>query len=233
MRRLIAMLLLTSLIAAGCAGGSLTRLTGATPAEDLPLTRAEISENRLALTFDVTWGTRELAKIQSLLDEHGVKATFFIGGTFLALHSNAVKQLSAAGHEIGTLGEKIIDLSLLPEAEVASNLLASQSALAKMLGGPVRYFRPPQGQATPAVVRAARSADLVTVTHSLDSIDFRGERAEVIVPRVVKRARRGDIVRLSASDWSPETVKALPAILKGIREQGLEMVPLGQLVPQQ
>lgn len=232
-RKLAALLLVAGLITAGCGGGTLTRLAGAATADDRPLTRAEITENRLALTFDVTWGTNELAKIQSLLDGHGIKATFFIGGTFLSLHSKAVKQLSAQGHEIGTLGEKIIDLSLLPEAEVSSNLLASQSALAKMLGGPVRYFRPPQGEATPAVVRAARTADLVTVAHSLDSMDFRGERAEVIVNRVVKRASKGDIVRLSASDWSPETAKALPAILKGIRDQGLEMVPVGQLVPEQ
>ncbi|HYF80108.1 MAG TPA: hypothetical protein VD973_23600, partial [Symbiobacteriaceae bacterium] len=52
-----------------------------------------------------------------------------------------------------------------------------------------------------------------------------------IVDRVVKRARKGDIIRLSASDWSPETAKALPAIIKGLQDRGLQMVKISELVP--
>ncbi|HWI62471.1 MAG TPA: polysaccharide deacetylase family protein [Symbiobacteriaceae bacterium] len=225
---MLALFLLT--LTAGC---GTARLTMMTPAEDRPLTRAESPDNRLALTFDVTWEKRELGKILAILQTADVKATFFVGGTFLGLHGDVVRHMGEQGHEVGTLGQKIVNLSQLPETEVTSNLLASQSALSKMLGGPVRYFRPPQGDATPAIVAAARQANLTTVTHSLDSEDHLGLKASTITKRVVGRARKGDIVRLSASDWSPETARALPGIIQGLRERGFALVKVSELVPQQ
>ena len=119
---------------------------------DRPLTRADSPDDRVALTFDVTWQKQELAKILDILDQAGVKATFFVGGTFLQLYPDMVKEIARRGHEVGTLGQQIRDLSGMPENEIVSNLLGSQSALAKILGGPVRYFRPPSGKAPPEVL---------------------------------------------------------------------------------
>ncbi|MEW8978857.1 MAG: polysaccharide deacetylase family protein [Symbiobacterium sp.] len=196
-----------------------------------PLTRADSPDDRVALTFDVTWQKEELTKILNILDEAGVKATFFVGGTFLQLYPDMVKEIARRGHEVGTLGQQIRDLSGLPEHEIVANLLGSQSALAKTLGGPVRYFRPPTGQATPEVLTAARQARLVTVTYALDSHDHMGLTADQIVRRVVREARRGDIIRLTASDFAPETAKALPRILEGLERRGFRAVRLSDLVP--
>lgn len=210
--------------------GGRTLTTTANP--DQPLERVSGSDRRVALTFDVTWGNQELPKLVSALEAHGVKATFFVGGTFLNLHSNWVRRLAAAGHDVGTLGQKIVDLSQLSEQEITTNLMASQSALSKLLGDPVRYFRPPLGPATPEVVRAARSADLITVTYSLDSGDQQGLTAEQIARRVVRQARPGDIIRMTASDWSTQTAQALPEVISGLKERGFELVPLSALVQQ-
>ncbi len=196
-----------------------------------PLTRADSPDDRVALTFDVTWQKQELTKILDILDQHGVKATFFVGGTFLQLHPDMVKEIARRGHEVGTLGQQIRDLSGLPETEILSNLLGSQSALAKILGGPVRYFRPPNGKAPPEVLRAAQQARLVTVTYALDSQDHLGLTAEQIVRRVVRQAQRGDIIRLTASDFVTETAEALPGILEGLNRRGFKAVPIPDLVP--
>lgn len=210
--------------------GRALRPTVADPA-DLPLTRANAPDDRVALTFDVTWQKAELTKILALLDQHQVKATFFVGGTFLALHGDMVKEIARRGHEIGTLGQKIENLSALPEQEVISTLLGAQSTLSKVLGGPVRYFRPPQGPSTPALVRSARQARLITVTHSLDSEDYLERKADQIARRVVTGAKRGDIIHLTASDFSKETAVALPAIIQGLQKRSFRMVRLSDLVP--
>jgi peptidoglycan/xylan/chitin deacetylase (PgdA/CDA1 family) len=230
-RRLGFLSLLAVLVALTAWAGRSAMLAAVFGAETKPLTRADSPDDRVALTFDVTWGTEELSRILATLDAHGVKGTFFVGGTFLDLHGERVKQLAAGGHEIGTLGQKIVDLSSLTEQEVTTNLLASQSALSKVLGGPVRYFRPPQGPATPTVVAAARAANLITVTHSLDSLDHLNQPAARIASRVVNQARRGDIILLSASDWSRETNRALPEIIRGLKARGFKLVRLSELVP--
>jgi len=196
-----------------------------------PLTRADSPDDRVALTFDVTWQKTELTKILDELDAAGVKGTFFVGGTFLQLYPDMVKEIARRGHEVGTLGQQVRDLAGLPENEIVANLLGSQSALTKTLGGPVRYFRPPTGQAAPEVLHAARQARLVTVTYALDSQDHLGLTADQIVRRVVRGARRGDIIRLTASDFAPETAKALPRILEGLERRGFKAVRLSDLVP--
>ncbi|MFB5084445.1 polysaccharide deacetylase family protein [Symbiobacterium thermophilum] len=198
---------------------------------DRPLTRADSPDDRVALTFDVTWQKQELAKILDILDQAGVKATFFVGGTFLQLYPDMVKEIARRGHEVGTLGQQIRDLSGMPENEIVSNLLGSQSALAKILGGPVRYFRPPSGKAPPEVLRAAHQARLVTVTYALDGQDHLGLTADQIVRRVVRKAQRGDIIRLTASDFVTETAEALPRILEGLQRRGFKLVRISDLVP--
>jgi peptidoglycan/xylan/chitin deacetylase (PgdA/CDA1 family) len=226
---LVALLSLVTL--AYLRGPAVSQVT-ADPA-DLPLTRADSPDDRVALTFDVTWQRQELTRILDILDEADVKATFFVGGTFLHLHPNMVKEIARRGHEVGTLGQRMQDLSTLSENELVANLLGSQSALAKILGGPVRYFRPPYGPATPELVKAARQAKLVTVTYSLDSEDSLDRTADQIARRVVRGARRGDIIRLSASDWSKHTAEALPIIIEGLRERNMQMVRISDLVPVQ
>lgn len=230
-RRLGFLMLLAFLVGLTSAAGSASLRPAAADPADTPLTRAESPDDRLALTFDATWGKDELGRITEILAQHDVKATFFVGGTFLSLHGEQIKRLAAAGHEIGTLGQKIVDLSSLTEQEVTSNLLAAQSTLSRNLGGPARWFRPPQGPATPEVVRGARAAGLVTVTHSLDSEDDEGLRSEEITRRILRRARRGDVILLSASDWSKETAKALPAIIEGLKKRGFKLVTVSDLVP--
>lgn len=226
MRRLTAsLLLLGSLLLTGCAPG----FTTANTESDQPLTRAPVTAPKVALTFDVTWGEVELRKIIAVLHENGVRATFFVGGTFMNNQGALIRYLAAQGHEIGTLGQRIVNLAMLPEAEITENLLASQSVLNKTLGGKVRYFRPPQGPATPELVRAAKAAGLITVTHSLDSGDYETRSAPTIAARVTKEAKEGEIIHLTASDFSPETAKALPTILAGLKAKGLQVVTLSQL----
>lgn len=199
--------------------------------EDEALRRVAGVDDRIGLTFDVTWGREELDKIVQVLEQHQVKATFFVGGTFLQLHGDAVRMLTSRGHEVGTLGQRMTALDGLPEQEVTSNLLASQSALSRTLGSPVRFFRPPLGPSTPTIVRAARAAELTTVTFSVDSRDHLGASQSEILRRTIGPARGGEIIRLTASDWTPYTAAALPELLSSLKARGLKPVPLSALVP--
>jgi peptidoglycan/xylan/chitin deacetylase (PgdA/CDA1 family) len=230
-RRQLLLLLAACLLLVALTSGLPRALAGAfqTPAADKPLTRAPITAPKVALTFDLTWGEVELKKILDLLDQHGAKATFFVGGTILGSRADLIKLIAARGHEVGTLGLKIINLSGLPENEIRENLLAAQSVLGKTLGGPARYFRPPQGPATPELVKAARTAGLITVTHSIESGDYDERWPETTTKKVLEAVQKGDIIHLTASDFAPTTAKALPAILKGLKERKLEPVVLSQL----
>lgn len=196
-----------------------------------PISRVDTPENRLAITFDVTWGEAQLSKILQILQQEQVRATFFAGGSFLIEYPERIKAISAGGHEVGTLGQRIINLSALAEQEIRVNLLGAQAVMEKAVGTPVRYFRPPQGEATAVVVRAAKDAQLRTVTFSVDSGDTFGFNRDQVVRRVLRQTRKGDIVRFSASDFSPITAEALPPIIRGLKEKGFTLVPVSELLP--
>lgn len=199
---------------------------------DGPLTHGEADGDRVALTFDVTWGRAQLDQILATLEQNQVKATFFVGGTFLGLYPEAVRSLADGGHEVASLGQRMVDVSALPELEVTSNLLASQAALSRTLGAPVRFFRPPYGEATPAVVRAARAAGMTTATQSIDASERDGITAHRLARAALLHVRRGSIIRLSASDWAPETAKALPEILQGLKAKQMVVGPLRAMIPE-
>jgi len=204
------------------------RIFAARSQEEVPLKQITGVSDRIALTFDVTHGRGQIKELLTILEQEGVTATFFVGGTFLNLYPETVREVANQGHEVGTLGQLIVDLSALPEAEVTSNLLGSQSVLTKTIGGPVRFFRPPYGPATPSVIRAAQSAGMWTVTATNTGSMTPGSSA-ALVRDVRASAQGGSIIRLSASDWAPETAVALREILLIFKEKGLRPVPVGQL----
>jgi len=93
--------------------------------------------------------TRTLPRILSLLDEAGVRATFFVEGLNAELYPGALTEIAAEGHEVAYHGwqhEHWSDLS--PDAERAS-LERGVTALDALGLRPVG-FRPPGGRLTPA-----------------------------------------------------------------------------------
>jgi len=224
-RLVIVLLLVATVFSISAISG---RIFAAKVSEEVPIQQISGVSDRIALTFDVTHGRNNLEKILPVLDQEGVKATFFVGGTFLNLYPETVRSLAEHGHEIATLGQLILDLSALPEAEVTSNLLGSQSVLTKTVGGPVRYFRPPYGPASPAVIRAAKTAGMWTVTSTNGGSMAHGSTSALI--RDVRHSTQGgSIIRLSASDWAPETGAAVRDVLALFKEKGLRPVPLSQM----
>ena len=93
--------------------------------------------------------TRTLPRILSLLDEAGVRATFFVEGLNAELYPDALTEIAAEGHEVAYHGwqhERWSDLP--PDAERAS--LERGVAALDALGLRPVGFRPPGGRLTPA-----------------------------------------------------------------------------------
>ena len=69
-----------------------------------------------------------------------------------------------------------------------------------------------------------------TVVHwSIDSKDWKNPGVEAIVENV-KKAGKGDILLLHASDSAKQTAKALPLILQDVRQKGLKLVNVSEMI---
>jgi peptidoglycan/xylan/chitin deacetylase (PgdA/CDA1 family) len=104
---------------------------------------------------------RMLPRILGMLDELGLRATFFVEGLNAELYPKALLEIANSGHELGYHGwrhELWPNLSPSDEAR----LLAQGVHKMDELGVRPRGVRPPRGRQTPSSPRASGSASSAT-----------------------------------------------------------------------
>ena len=128
------------------------------------------------------------------------------------------------------------DLTGLTGAQIRSELTRAEAIIAPLAGRTTKpFFRPPYGAQNSSVLAAAGTAGWrYTVMWDVDTIDWRpisdgGPTADDIVAKVVSRAEGGSIVLMHLGGYN--TLAALPGVLHGITEMGLEPVRLDAWLP--
>lgn len=89
-------------------------------------------------------GPRVVSNTHALLDllaEAGVRATFFVLGRVAEIHTTLVREIAAAGHEIGTHGHSHEAIGAMPEAQFREELHRSVHTLRQQSGQPVYGHR--------------------------------------------------------------------------------------------
>lgn len=199
-------------------------------AGDAVLREVATDRRQVALTFDVMEGDRVVGEVLDTLARMRARATFFVTGAWARDHGGLVGRMARDGHQVETLGWRGAPLAGRPEREVLQELRESRAAVERQTGRPVRFLRPPAGGHDAGVLAAARQEGLRVVLWSLDSHDWTNPGVDYIVDRVTGRARPGSVVLLTASDFAPQTPRAVPGILEGLAREGLRPVTLDALL---
>lgn len=194
----------------------------------VPIYKVETDTNRIAFSFDATWGTERTDELLEILDRRGVKTTFFLAGNWVANHPDYVRKIASLGHEIGNHSHAHAHMNRLSPAEIRADLKANHDALTELTGVEPDLFRPPFGEYSNKLIEAANSLGYHTIQWSIDSLDWKDLSAQAMVDRVLARAGPGEIVLFhNAGRHTPEAVDRLLSILA---ERGLEVVPVGELI---
>lgn len=181
-----------------------------------------------ALTFDDAPHPLFTPLLLDLLRRLGLKATFFVIGRNAEAYPYFVRDLVAAGHEVGNHTYHHVRLPGLPEAEVRQELLRGNQVLEGITGEAPRYFRPPGGRYDRTVLRVARELGLTTVFWTDDPGDYAGLPLAVLEGRLEAHLRPGGIVLLH--DNVPGTLRVLPLFAKKAQERGLRLGTVGGLL---
>ena len=67
----------------------------------IPVYRVESDKKQVAISFDAAWGNEQTEDLLKILDEHKVKATFFLVGKWVDDFPDDVKSIAAHGNDIG------------------------------------------------------------------------------------------------------------------------------------
>ncbi len=195
---------------------------------ELPVYSVERNDNRIAISFDAAWGGDKTGKILDILDDYGVKTTFFLVDTWTQKYPELVKEIHARGHEIGNHSTTHPQMSKLSPEQIRKELSGMSARLESLIGERPVLFRPPYGDYSNQVILTARAEGYVPVQWSVDSLDWKNRGAQDVIRRATRNVQSGDIV-LFHNDAN-DILDALPSILEHYRKQGLLAVPVGELL---
>jgi peptidoglycan-N-acetylglucosamine deacetylase len=183
--------------------------------------------NAVALTFDDGPGpyTERLLRI---LAAAGAHATFFVVGNRLRYWPHAARDETRLG-VLGNHSWSHPRLTSIPRWLVWLELARTQYSLSQELGWKPRLFRAPYELHDETTDGVARELGLVDVFWSVVSRDDRPKATvRSIVSNVLAGLRPGSIVLMH--DIHPQTVRALPQILRAIRLRGLRAMTVPELL---
>ena len=195
---------------------------------ELPIYAVDRDDNKIAISFDAAWGGDKTEKILDILDEYGIKTTFFMVDIWTQRFPDLMKEIIARGHEIGNHSTTHPKMSTLSREQIRQELDTMADNAQALTGVRPTLFRPPYGDYNNDVVLIARASGYEPIQWSVDSIDWKNKGVQPLIDRATKNVKSGDIV-LFHND-SKYILDALPAILKSYREQGFTVVPISELL---
>lgn len=194
---------------------------------ELPVYSVERQDQAVAISFDASWGGDKTMKLLDILDEYGVKTTFFLVDIWVNSYPDLVREIAARGHEIGNHSTTHPHMSQLSAEQIITELDTQAAHVEALTGTRPTLFRPPYGDYNDLLVLTARGAGYEVIQWSVDSQDWKNRGAQDVVNRA-KKAQAGDIVLFhNDADF---TVDALPEILGDYQARGLTIVPVSQLL---
>ena len=194
----------------------------------LPIYRVDRADNLISISFDCAWGDEYTDELLSVMDEYGVKSTFFTVEFWTKKYPERIKKISELGHEIGTHSKTHPHMSKMSKEQIRSELLSSKQAIEDITGKKVELFRAPFGEYDNEVISVASELSLYTVQWDVDSLDWKDLSAEEIAERIIKRVKSGSIILCHNNGL--HTAESLPIIFKALKGKGFVFVPIGELI---
>lgn len=195
---------------------------------ELPVYCVQQDEKIVALSFDAAWGNEDTQTLIDILDQYGVKTTFFVVGDWVDKYPESVRALAEAGNEVMNHSSSHAHFSALSTSEITADITACNDMIEAITGVRPTLFRCPYGEYDDHVINAVGSLNMTAVQWDVDSLDWKGIPAGQITRRVLDRVQPGSIVLFhNAAEHTPE---ALPAILEALISEGYRIVPISEIL---
>jgi peptidoglycan/xylan/chitin deacetylase (PgdA/CDA1 family) len=190
---------------------------------------------RIALTFDDGPHHAQTARLLDILAEHGVHATFFVNGRWIAdAYSRAatnraiLRRARLEGHAIGSHTYHHVNLTRLPKEEQTWEITANEAIIQQVIGERPTLFRPPYAVLSRHSLAVLRERHYVIARWNSAALDEEIHDPETIQRTVMLwlRHHQGGIVMLH--DRFRWTVDAVARVLHELARENCRRERAGQ-----
>lgn len=194
----------------------------------LPIYCIDTVEKKVALSFDAAWGADKTSKIMDILDEYGVKATFFLVGFWIDKFPEKTKEIYDRGFLIGNHSTNHLHMSKISSEDIAKEIQTTNKKIKEITKADTKYFRAPFGEYSNDIIDFMDENKMQCIQWDVDSLDWKGLTGSQIADRILSKAKAGSIILChNNSDY---ILEALPLVLMGLKNKGLKSVNMNELV---
>ncbi|ARI78611.1 LysM peptidoglycan-binding domain-containing protein [Halobacillus mangrovi] len=194
--------------------------------------KGNTSSKLAALTFDDGSDGTNIGKILQILSSHQVKSTFFLTGKGTSNHSEAIKRIAEAGHELATHSYSHVDFTQLTASEIKTELAQTEAVVKSTTGHSTKpLFRAPYGSVNKAVLNTVGSVGYTKTIHwTIDTLDWKGLSKTDVTNRVMNNIVPGAIILMHTGVGASGTPSALPDIIRGLQSKGYQFVTVSEIL---
>jgi peptidoglycan/xylan/chitin deacetylase (PgdA/CDA1 family) len=197
-------------------------LYGAHQHTALPLEKGEV-----VLTFDDGPEPAGTPAVLAALADQCVKATFFMLGDKLVRSPELARRVVAEGHSAGIHSNTHPHLSELGAQQQLDDLSKNQAAYHAAFGVSAPAYRFPYLEETPTMLAALKAAKVTVMSIDLGINDWLpNDTTEVLMVRLAENLTKPGRGIILMHDANGPTVKALPSLLRLLKDKGYKVVHL-------
>ena len=143
---------------------------------DLPIYCVDKGEEKVAsISFDAAWGNEDTEQLIQILEEYGVKATFFVVGEWVDKYPESVKALFDAGHEVMNHSNTHPHMPKLSKEKMKEELTECNNKIESVTGVKPTLFRAPYGDYNNEVIQTIRECGCYTIQWDVEAFETKNK----------------------------------------------------------
>lgn len=195
------------------------------------VTRVDTNRKVVALTFDDGPTPEYTEQTLAALAAHNAKATFYLVGAASHANQTQLKEIIAAGHELGNHTYDHERLVFKSGAEVADQFERTDAVFRAAGYDAVTTVRPPNCKKLVVTPWSLARTDRTTITWDLEPDTVAGHDADAMVKYVSDGVQPGSIILMHVMYETGGPMRAaLPRILDELSASGYAFVTISELL---
>ncbi|KAA1244646.1 polysaccharide deacetylase family protein [Aquimarina sp. RZ0] len=187
----------------------------------------DTKRRQIAITFD-DGPSQNTLKILDVLNKYNVKGTFFCIGKQVKLYPDITREIIAKGHIIANhtySHDKFIDM--YTTKRFTEEIITTDTVIREVSGKIPLLFRPPYGITNPNIARAVKKTGHHVIGWNKRSFDTTIPSEKVILNRVTKNLKPGDIILLHDTKFI--TIAVLEQLLLFLQKNNYTTATIDEL----
>ena len=170
----------------------------------------------VSLMFNVYENTEVVNGIIDLLNNCGVKATFFVGGCWADDNAETLIEIVNSGHELANHGYFHKDHKKLDYEKNKQEIELTGTIVKALSGYQTTLFAPPSGSYSSITLEVASDLGYKVIMWSKDTIDWRDSDTSIIYKRATKNPENGDLILMHPKKHTLSVLNDIINYYKGI-----------------